>query len=123
MKPGVLLVEDEEYLSFMLTQLLKRAKWPVFLAPDGASALKLIEERGAQIGCAMVDCQLPDMDGAELCHKIRTLIPGLPLLLTSGRDQHVLLKTLEISGRTGFLPKPYMPADVLEGVSGLLREA
>lgn len=120
---ALLLVEDEECLSVMLQQLLRRAQVRVFHAADGEGALKLLQQCGPEIGCAMVDCQLPDMDGGELCRKLRSLAPGMPLLLTSGRDQQALQRALEGSGRTGFLPKPYMPREVLDRVSGLLRAA
>ena len=116
----VLLVEDEDPLALLLTTLLSRMKVRVLRAADGAEALKLISEHRAAISLAFVDCQLPDTGGAELCRELRGAAPGLPLLLTSGRDQRALEVQLAAGGPCQFLPKPYMPADVMRRVSALL---
>jgi len=116
----VLLVEDEDPLADLLTTLLSRMKVRVVRAADGAQALKLFEEHRASISLAFVDCHLPDTGGAELCRDLRGTAPGLPLLLTSGRDQRVLEAQLAAGGPCQFLPKPYMPGDVMRRVSALL---
>lgn len=116
----VLLVEDEDPLADLLTTLLSRMNVRVVRAADGAQALKLFEEHQASISLAFVDCHLPDTGGAELCRNLRGMAPGLPLLLTSGRDQRVLEAQLAAGGPCQFLPKPYMPGDVIRRVSALL---
>ncbi len=116
----VLLVEDEDPLALLLTTLLSRIKVRVLRAGDGAEALKLFNEQRASISLAFVDCQLPDMGGAELCRELRATSPGLPVLLTSGRDQRALEIQLAAGGPCQFLPKPYMPNDVMRRVNALL---
>lgn len=116
----VLLVEDEASLGDLLVHLLGRSGIRALRAADGTSALRLFEEHQGTIALAFVDCRLPDMDGGELCRELRTLMPGLPLLLTSGRDQRALLQLLSAGGRTAFLQKPYMPGDIMRHVNALL---
>lgn len=116
----VLLVEDEDSLGDLLVHLLARMKIRALRAPDGETALRLFAQQGEVIALAFVDCRLPDMDGGDLARKLRERSPGLPLLLTSGRDQRPLMNALSSGGRTAFLQKPYMPADVSRHVNALL---
>ena len=120
---AVLLVEDEDSLAELLFHVLGRMKVPVLRASDGTQALQLFMDHRETIALAFVDCHLPDVCGADLCATLRTLAPGLPLLITSGRDQRVLESTLASGGPTGFLPKPYMPAEVVRRVKGLMSGA
>lgn len=119
----VLLVEDEESLGDLLSHLLGRLGLRVVRATDGTRALELFPQHRDHVVLAFVDCRLPDMEGADVCRKLRESAPKLPLLLTSGRDQHALVSTFEADGPAGFLPKPYMPADVMRHVTALLSAA
>lgn len=116
----VLLVEDEDSLAELLKHLLARIKVRVLHAADGAQALQLLQLHRASISMAFVDCHLPDMMGAELCRELRASMPGLPLLLTSGRDQRAVQTVYAAGGPCAFLPKPYMPADVTRHVTALM---
>jgi Response regulators consisting of a CheY-like receiver domain and a winged-helix DNA-binding domain len=124
MRTGVvLLVEDEDPLAELLATLLARIKVRVIRAADGAQAVRLFNEHRATIVLALVDCHLPDTGGAELCRTLRETAPGLPLLLTSGRDQRALEAKLAADGPCQFLPKPYMPGDVVRRITSLLPPA
>ena len=116
----VLVVEDEESLAELLGHLLSRLGVRVLAAGDGKTALSLFEQHGGAIVLAFVDCNLPDIQGAKLCEKMRLLSPGLPLLLTSGRNQDALEEALKAGGPCEFLPKPYLPTEVLRRVTALL---
>jgi two-component system CheB/CheR fusion protein len=120
---AVLLIEDEVILSSLLTNVFRRVQRPVFHAACGAVALQLLRDHQSEILFALVDCHLPDTGGAELCAKLRGIAPRLPLLLTSGRDQRALAISLSASGPTGFLPKPYMPQEIMQRIDELLRAA
>lgn len=117
---GVLLVEDEPTIGLLLEQLFQRAGRPIWIAAGGAAGLELFAANQAQIAIAVIDCHLPDMPGADLARQLRAQRPGLPLLLTSGRDQRLLAASLTPSGRTSFLPKPYRPAEIVARVDQLL---
>ncbi len=95
-------------------------KVPVLRASDGTQALQLFMDHRATVSLAFVDCHLPDVCGADLCATLRVLAPGLPLLITSGRDQRALESSLATGGPTGFLPKPYMPGEVIRRITALL---
>lgn len=117
---AVLLVEDDESLADLLKHLLTRMKIRVLHAPTGAAAMALFAEHRASVALAFVDCHLPDAEGGELCQRLRTISPGVPLLLTSGRDQRALEAVFVAGGPCSFLAKPYMPADVIGRVKSML---
>lgn len=120
--PGgeILVVEDEPTIAQLLQHCLQRAGHRIRLAADGASALAAFAAGRDRIGLVLIDCHLPDLGGGDLARQLRELVPGLPLLMTSGRDQRTLVNALAAGGPTGFLPKPFFPAEILTRVRGLL---
>ncbi len=74
----------------------------------------------SRISLVMMDCKLPDADGVSLSQRLRQISPGLPVVLTSGRDQSSFLEILAAGGPTAFLPKPFYPQDVIKRVSALV---
>jgi len=120
---AVLLVEDEDALAVLITRVLQRSGWRVLYAADGAQARRLVATRGAEVTLAFVDCGLPDVSGPELCAEIRSAIPGVPLLLTSGRDQTAMARAFATGGPAAFLAKPYLPMDIGCRLEQLLARA
>ena len=116
----VLLVEDDESLADLLKHLMLRMQVTVLHASTGEMAIQLFRENQGKISLAFVDCHLPDSEGGELCRRLRTISPALPLLLTSGRDQRALEAVFSAGGACSFLAKPYMPADVMGRVRSML---
>lgn len=119
---AVLVVEDEDSVAVLLVRQFQRMGWRVLYAPDGAQARQRIAE-GDGVTLAFVDCGLPDVSGAELCAEIRAAIPGVPVLLTSGRDQSALAAALAEEGPAAFLAKPYFPIDLEVRLGELLAAA
>ena len=120
---AVLLVEDDESLSDLLKHLMSRINVRALHASTGAAAIKMLVENRTIVTLAFVDCHLPDSEGCELCKQLRVIAPGLPLLITSGRDQRQLESVFESTGPCSFLAKPYMPADVMARVKSMLAKA
>ena len=116
----VLLVEDEESIGQLLAVLLERCHLRVLHACNGEACLRLFAEHRDAITLVLMDCGLPDVPGSTLCHRLRALDPGLPLLLTSGQKHDALFALLGADGPTGFIAKPFRPADVLREVQALL---
>jgi len=122
-RDAILLVEDDDMVATLVGHVLERLHWRVLRAGDGAACERLLAEQGAAIALAFVDCGLPDMEGACLCERLRQALPGLPVLLTSGREYSDLAQTLGAAGPAAFLPKPFMPGDVMHHVQTLLARA
>lgn len=122
-RDAILLVEDDDMVAILLTQVLERLHWRVLRADDAAGGERLAAQHGATIAVALVDCGLPDADGAGLAERLRSTLPGLPLLLTSGRECSGVAQGLKTGGPAGFLGKPFLPGEVLNALRNLLAGA
>jgi DNA-binding response OmpR family regulator len=117
----VLMVEDEPDIARMLQHVFLRANVPVIPAANGREALRLFGHSPESISLLFVDCHLPDMDGAELCRRLRDLAPGLPVLLVSGHDRRSTCLQLKAGGPTVFIRKPYLPVELAWQARSLIQ--
>lgn len=116
----ILVVEDEERIANLLACVLERGSYRVLRASSGAEALRLFEENQPEIVLATLDCTLPDLRGETLCLELRQRAKGLPVLFVSGHDVSQLRASAACGGPTGFMGKPFLPAEVLKQVRGLI---
>lgn len=113
--PRVLCVDDDEDSREMLGLLLKHWRIETKSVGTAAQALSLIEAE--RFDLYLLDTFLPDLDGFELCRRMRNLDPHTPILFFSGAAYDTdKLKGME-AGANDYLSKP----DV-EGVLGRIRE-
>lgn len=109
MKPTILIIEDNKQNMYMLSYLLTKSNYNVLEAYNGVDGLQLAHEKHPEI--ILIDIQLPDMDGYEICLKLRH--NGLPknttiIAVTSyamGGDRE---KAIE-AGADGYIEKPINP--------------
>jgi DNA-binding response OmpR family regulator len=115
----ILIVEDDENIAGLLTCILLRDGFRVLRARLAVEAQRLFDDHGARIALTLLDCTLPDLNGGVLAHQLRDRAKGLPLLFVSGRDLTSVRNSLADGGPTGFVAKPFFPADVLRRVREL----
>jgi DNA-binding response OmpR family regulator len=119
----ILLVEDQEFVAELLMMVFARAGLSVVRVGDGAEALRVLAEERGKVRLAMIDIGLPDIAGDDLGLALRELVPGLPVILTSGREAENCREKLLASGPTWFAAKPYKTAQLVEQVRALLMTA
>jgi signal transduction histidine kinase len=121
-RASVLVVEDEPGMRSYLTDIL-RSDYRVIQARDGREGLKLALEREPDL--IVLDLMLPEMDGLEVCRRIRTHAKPRPsriMLLTARADEQSKLTALE-NGANDFLTKPFSTVEVLTRLRNLLENA
>lgn len=122
--PGerILVVDDEPDIVELLRDVLTADGYFVDGAPDAGAALRLIRENIYEL--ALVDFNLPDMDGVMLHHQIRQLDPELAAstIFMSGLLQSDDNLGYYMSQSGGFLAKPFDIAEVLRRVVAVLGE-
>ncbi len=121
-RPTVLVVEDEPDMRRYLTEILQ-GDYQVSQARDGREGLRLALEREPDL--IVLDLMLPEMDGLEVCRRIRTDAKPRPsriMLLTARTDEQSKLTALE-NGANDFLTKPFSTVEVLTRLRNLLENA
>jgi DNA-binding response OmpR family regulator len=118
----VLMIDDDTRLSAMVRDYLGASGLQVQTAADAASGLRCLDEAGASL--LILDLMLPDVDGLEVCRRIRArgdAAAALPILmLTAKGDPLDRVIGLEL-GADDYLPKPFEPRELLARARALLR--
>jgi phosphate regulon transcriptional regulator PhoB len=123
MASRVLIVEDEPDIRDLLAFHLERDGYQVTRATTGSEALRQV--RATPPDLVILDLMLPEMDGLEVCRRLRTdgATAGLPvIMLTAKGDEVDRVVGLEI-GADDYIVKPFSPKEVLARVRAVLRRA
>jgi DNA-binding response OmpR family regulator len=120
--PRILMIEDDARLAGMVSDYLSQNGFVVTHAPDAHSGLGSVQNTSVDL--VILDLMLPDMDGLQVCQRIRAL-PGargqLPvLMLTAKGDPMDRIIGLEM-GADDYLPKPFEPRELLARIKAILR--
>jgi two-component system, cell cycle sensor histidine kinase and response regulator CckA len=116
---SVLLVEDDDTIRAVCTQMLDSLGFTVLAAADGSEALRRFRERRAEVRCALLDLTMPGLSGEDTFAALRELDPRLPVVVSSGFSQEDVVERFAGKGLAGFLQKPYRLGDL----SAALRRA
>ena len=118
--PNILVVEDEGSIASFVSLYLKNAGYGVRTAATGSEALSQV---AAQMpGLIVLDLMLPDIDGIEVCKRIRQS-SDVPILMLTARDEDVdKIIGLEV-GADDYLTKPFNPRELVARVKSILRRA
>jgi len=110
MAEKILIVEDERNIASFVVMYLKNARYQVEIARDGAEALQKAE--AAKPDLVLLDLMLPDIDGLEVCRRIRAG-SDVPILMLTARDDDVdKIVGLEV-GADDYLTKPFNPRELV----------
>jgi DNA-binding response OmpR family regulator len=118
-KHVVLAVDDEKQLLRLLADYLGRLGYAVRACGSATEALEAFREAPGAYSAALVDRHLPGMSGDELVAELRKLNPGLGVIVLSGYAQEADALTVDSSGRTRFLQKPFAPGELARLVESL----
>jgi DNA-binding response OmpR family regulator len=125
MRNHVLMIEDDTRLAAMVAEYLQQNGFSVSRAEDGLAGLELLAQTlGKAPDMVILDLMLPNIDGLEVCRRIRALdgpLADLPILmLTAKGDAMDRIIGLEM-GADDYLPKPFEPRELLARIRAVLR--
>jgi DNA-binding response OmpR family regulator len=116
----VLVVEDEASIASFVALYLKNAGYTVKAVANGADALAQVEAE--QPALIVLDLMLPDMDGIEVCRRIRQR-RDVPILMLTARDEDIdKIIGLEV-GADDYMTKPFNPRELVARVKSILRRS
>ena len=118
----LLMIEDDERLAGMVSDYLTASGYQVQHAPDATTGLERLQHALPEL--VILDLMLPDIDGLQVCQRIRGL-PGAAgqvpvLMLTAKGDPMDRIIGLEM-GADDYLPKPFEPRELLARIRAILR--
>jgi DNA-binding response OmpR family regulator len=116
----ILLVEDDPDALDLTSYLLRRERFVVLEANDGAQAIR--RWKADRPDLVVLDLGLPSMDGFEVLRRVRAEDQTPILVLTGRRDAHDMLRTFNL-GTDDFLPKPFEFRELIARIRALLRRA
>ena len=119
---SLLMIEDDERLAGMVVDYLGASGYQVSHVPDARTGLARLAQTVPEL--VILDLMLPDMDGLQVCQRIRGL-PGAAgqvpvLMLTAKGDPMDRIIGLEM-GADDYLPKPFEPRELLARIRAILR--
>ncbi|HKO58809.1 MAG TPA: response regulator transcription factor [Thermoanaerobaculia bacterium] len=117
----VAVVDDEENIRETVGFALRRDGYPVELYAHGLEAWRAFQKKLP--GLVIIDILMPEMDGLELCRKLRSMSETLPIIFLTSRDDELdRVLGLEI-GADDYLCKPFSMRELLARVKVLFRRA
>ena len=118
----LLMIEDDARLARMVGEYLSQSGFLVSHAGDATTGLAMVQEKPVDL--VILDLMLPDLDGLEVCRRIRALpsdVARVPvLMLTAKGDPMDRIVGLEL-GADDYLPKPFEPRELLARIRAILR--
>ena len=116
----VLILEDEVNIRSFVVINLKRAGYEAIEAGTGQEALDKLREH-PDIGVAILDVMLPDIDGFEVCRRIRATSRQIGIIMLTARAQEMDKVTGLMTGADDYVTKPFSPAELTARIDALYR--
>ena len=116
----ILVVEDEVSIASFVSLYLKNAGYEVRAVSTGSAALTYLAADSPAL--IILDLMLPDLDGIEICRRVRKT-SDVPILMLTARDEDVdKIIGLEV-GADDYLTKPFNPRELVARVKSILRRS
>ncbi len=119
-KETILLVDDEEMVVDICSEILKRLGYQVMTAINGRTALSVFEESRDEIDLVILDLIMPGMGGEQVYDGLVALKPDIKVLLASGYALDDQARGLLSRGADDFIQKPYSVTDLSQKVRQIL---
>jgi two-component system OmpR family response regulator len=120
MAQRAVVVDDDEDISALIETVLTGAGMETTVAATGEEGLRLVRELRPDL--VTLDVGLPDIEGTEVCRRLRGFSDAYVMMITSHNDELKRLLALDL-GADDYLPKPFSPRELSARAAALLRRA
>lgn len=118
MSKHILVADDDAHICDVISFALEKAEMRVTIANDGKQALDAFRRQPADL--IVLDINMPEMDGLEVCRELRKL-SEVPILFLSSRDDEIdRILGLEIGG-DDYVTKPFSPRELVARINAILK--
>ena len=119
----VLVVEDDPLVRHMIKTMLIHLGFSVLEAKDGVEAVAVFQQHQHEIRCVLSDLTMPRMDGWATLAALRKISPKIPVILSSGYDEALVMAEEHSERPDAFLGKPYQLKGLHETIDRVLANA
>lgn len=116
-RPAVLIADDEDIYLVITESMVKKLGLPVMTARDGVEALAIFQAHPDEIGCVILDIQMPRMDGIDTFRGLKKIRDNVLVIIASGYLDRANIEQLNSLHPIGYLEKPF----TYQSISDLLR--
>ena len=116
----ILVLEDEPNIRSFVVINLRRNGYEPIEAANGAEAISQLE-KNPDISLALLDVMLPDIDGFEVCRRIRASGSKIGIIMLTAKSQEIDKVTGLMTGAYDYVTKPFSPAELTARVDALVR--
>jgi len=114
----ILIVDDDPHIREVVGFVLKKSGYYIFEAKDGQQAVEMFEQIRPDL--IILDIMMPEMDGTDVCRKVRTG-SNVPIVFLSSKDDEIdRIVGLELGG-DDYVTKPFSPRELAARVRAVLR--
>jgi two-component system cell cycle sensor histidine kinase/response regulator CckA len=117
----ILLVDDEQAVLKVATEILRKLRYNVLAAADGSEAIRLYRDNRKDIVLVILDIVMPGMGGSEVFQELRNLAPEVRVLLCSGYSIQGEADRLIGLGAGGFIQKPFSLGSLEQSINDVLH--
>ena len=117
----ILVVDDEEYLTDLLSTSLRFQGFDVVCAWNGFDALSAVESFTPDL--ILLDVMMPDIDGIEVCRRLRTEGNSVPVIFLTARDTKADLLSGFAIGGDDYITKPFSLEEVVVRIRAVLKRS
>ena len=118
----ILLVEDEEVMRTLVTEVLSSSGYKVLTAEDGEQAMKIFSRFHSDIALVLSDIRLPKLGGDRMLKIMKRIDPRVPVVFETGYLNGQMKDRLRMAGARGFIQKPGVPADIIATIREVLLD-
>ena len=117
----VLIAEDEAAIREFIVINLRRGGYDVLEACDGAQAVELYESCGGDVDIALLDVMMPNMDGLEVCRRLREKSNNIGIIMLTAKTQEMDKITGLMMGADDYVTKPFSPTELVARIDAVYR--
>jgi len=114
----ILVIDDEEATLLLFKETLEELGHRVITVGTASRGLEMVKQQ--DFALVFLDLKMPDMDGAELFHQIKTIKPKLPVTIITGYPNSDMMARALAYGPFGVMNKPFGELDIVAAVSTFL---
>ncbi len=119
----ILVVDDEEIIRYLLSEMLRELGFEVLTAEDGIEGVDIYRDYATEVDIVLIDMIMPRMNGKETFLEMKKINPNVKAILSTGFTKDETVQEALDNGIAGFIQKPYRVDELSQVLAAAMRDA